>query len=390
MKPITIQTIKLHPIAVPFVSPFRTSFGEQTFKAAMLIELTTTNGVVGWGEASVELWPGYGYETIGTAEHILGDFLAPALVGRTIESPTNTPGLLAHYRGHHESKAGLETAVWDAFARTNNIRLADLFASYLPAGHTPRPAATVGVSIGIQATIEETISVIRARLDQGYQRIKLKIEPGWDVDLARAVREALPDATVMLDANSAYTLADAEYLKQLDAFDLLMIEQPLAYDDIYEHSKLNQVVQTPLCLDESVKTAGDLRVALELGAIDILNLKPARVGGYTESLKIYQICVEHELPLWIGGMLEVGIGRAANVAFAALPGVTLPCDISATERYFDPDITEPPFILNDDSTLSVPDGPGTGIEVVRERVEAAEAYWREHSPYKAVRKAVTL
>ena len=216
---------------------------------------------------------------------------------------------------------------------------------------------------------------------KGYKRIKLKIKPGKDVNLAQAVRNRYPDIMLMLDANSAYTLEDADHLKQLDQFSLLMIEQPLSHDDIYEHGKLAKQISTPICLDESIKTANDLRLALQVGAIGILNLKPARVGGFAEALKIYEICVEHDLPLWIGGMMETGIGRAANVAFASLPGVTLPCDISATDRYFNPDLTEPPFVLNDDSTLTVPDDIGIGIEVERDRIEQAVAKWHEHDQY---------
>ncbi len=186
----------------------------------------------------------------------------------------------------------------------------------------------------------------------------------------------------MLDANSAYTLADAEYLRQLDEFDLLMIEQPLGYNDIYEHSKLQPLLRTPVCLDESIHSANDVRLALELGACRILNLKPARVSGYTESLEIYRLCVQHDLPLWIGGLLETGVGRAANLAFASLPGVTLPCDISATSRYYDPDIAEPAFFLGENSTIAVPTGPGIGVEVQRDRVEAATRYWQEQYPYQ--------
>ncbi len=377
IKPITIKSIHLHTIALPYVEPLRTSFGEEPFKAAVLVEVITEEGITGWGEASVEIEPGYGAETVATGEHILRNFVVPRLVGQTIHNPMDVPGLLKMVRGNHHAKSGAEAAIWDALARTNDLRLVDYFASFT--AHTPRSAATVGVSIGIQPSLEATIAIIQKRVDQGYKRVKLKIKPGWDVALARGVRSAFPEVMLMLDANSAYTLADADHLKQLDAFNLLMIEQPLAHDDIYEHGKLH--LQTPICLDESIKNANDLRLALEVGAIDILNLKPARVGGYAESLKIYAICVENALPLWIGGMLETGIGRAMNVAFAALPGVTLPCDISATDRYFNPDITEPPFTLNADSTISVPEGVGSGVVVQRDRLEEAKARWREYAPY---------
>lgn len=382
MRPITIQTINYYPVALRFVEPLRTSFGEEPFKAAVLVEVVTDEGVSGWGECSVELKPGYGPETIATALHILPNFLIPRLIGQTLTQPTQTPRLLKSVRGNHHTRHGLESAVWDAFAKTNEMRLADLFSAHLPEGHVSRGVAVVGVSIGIQPSIEATLGIIRKRLEQGYQRIKLKIQPGWDVELARDVRKELPDIMLMLDANSAYTLADADHLAQLDPFDLLMIEQPLADDDIYEHSQLQPKLKTPICLDESVKSVSDLRVAIALGAISILNLKPARVGGFTESLALYQICVEQDMPLWIGGMLETGVGRAANVAFASLPGVTLPCDISATDRYFNPDITDPPFVLGPNSTLSVPDGAGIGVVVARDRLDEAVARWHELKPYE--------
>lgn len=381
MKPITIKSIHLHTIAIPYVEPLRTSFGVEAEKVAVIVEVVTEEGVTGWGESSVEMAPGYGAETIATAQHILTHFVIPNLIGKTIHSPTEVPALIASARGNHHAKAGAETAIWDALAKINDLRLTDYFASFLPEGHASRNKATVGVSIGIQPDVDTTLAIINKRLAQGYTRIKLKIQRGWDVELARGVRAALPDITLMLDANSAYTLADAEHLKQLDAFNLLMIEQPLAYYDIYEHSKLQPQLTTPICLDESVKSVNDLQLALEVGACKILNLKPARVGGYTESLEIYKVCVDTQTPLWIGGMLETGIGRAANVSFASLPGVTLPCDISATDRYFKEDITEPPFTLNPDSTINVPDGAGIGVEVIRERLDEAKALWQSLDPY---------
>ncbi|MFN8374631.1 MAG: o-succinylbenzoate synthase [Anaerolineae bacterium] len=353
MKSITISKITLHPVALEFVERLRTSFGDDPYKVAILVQLETSEGVTGWGECSLEVTPGYGYETMGTGMHILRECLVPQLEGKTLQAPTEVPALLGHTRGHPFTKHGLETAVWDAWARTNGLHLADAFAHFLPEGNTPRGYATVGVSIGIKPSVEATLDTIRLRMSQGYKRIKLKIEPGWDVELARGVRAALPDILLMLDANSAYSLADAEHLKQLDAFNLLMIEQPLGYHDIYEHSKLQPQLKTPICLDESIHSADDLRLALALGACRILNLKPGRVSGFSESLEIYKVCVENKLPLWIGGMLETGVGRAAHLAFASLPGVTLPCDISATDRYFNPDIVEPAFAIRPDSTIAV-------------------------------------
>ncbi len=381
LHPITIATVRLYPVALPLAERLRTSFGEEPFKTAVLVAVDA-DGVTGWGEVSVEIKPGYSSETMGTALHVLREFLAPALLGKTLNSPTEVPALLNGTRGHPLAKHGLEAAVWDAFARANGLALADLFAQFTPDGHTPRPVATVGVSIGIQPSIDATLAVIEKRLAQGYGRIKLKIQPEWDVELARAVRAAYPDILLMLDANSAYTLDDADPLKQLDAFNLLMLEQPLAYHDIYQHSRLQPLLSTPICLDESILSADDVRLAQALGACRIINLKPGRVGGFTESLAIYRVCVENNIPLWIGGMLETGVGRAANVAFAALPGVTLPCDISATDRYFDQDISEPSFVLGAGSTLAVAPGVGTGVAVQMPRVEAAVEHWTQQFPYR--------
>ena len=381
MKPVTIQDIKLHIVALPLVELLKTSFGAEPFKTAIIIEALSDCGLTGWGETALKTKPSYGSETVLTALHITRDFLIPKLVGRTLRSPTEVPALLKSVRGNHHARAGVEAALWDLQAKANDMRLADYFAAHLPAGNAPRESALVGVSIGIQDSLDEQLALIQKRLDEGYGRIKLKIEPGWDVDLARAVRDRFPAVTLMLDANSAYTLDDAEQLKQLDQFDLLMIEQPLAYDDIYQHSQLQPQLDTPICLDESIYSAHDWRIALRLGAGRILNLKPTRVGGYTESLAIYRLCQETDTPLWIGGMLETGIGRAANLSFAALPAVNLPSDISATDRYFDPDITEPPFVLAPGSTIRLPEGPGIGVAVQRERLAEAEARWREFNPF---------
>lgn len=381
LKAITIRSIELHTVLLPYLAPFETSFGAETDKVAVLVELTTEAGVIGWGECSIEFWPGYGHETAVTAEHILADFMAPAVVGESVGDPRDFPALIKRFRGNHHARAGLEAAVWDAFAKTNDLRLTDCFAQYAPAGHESEGRATVGVSIGIQPSLEATVAVVSQRVAEGYGRIKLKIKRGWDVEVARAVRAAHPDILLMLDANSDYQPGDAEHLAQLDAFDLLMIEQPLAHDDIYHHGHLQRRLKTRVCLDESVKSASDLSIALHVGAIGILNLKPARVGGFTESLEMYRICAENDLPLWIGGMLEIGVGRAANLSFAALPAVNLPSDISATDRYFAADLTEPPFVLGPDSTLAVADGYGIGVEVQRDRLDEAKQRWRDQNPY---------
>lgn len=381
MREIAIQSIRLHTVLLPYLAPFETSFGAETDKVAVLVELRTEAGVSGWGECSIEFWPGYGHETAVTARHVLSEFLLPAVVGETVADPRNFPALIKRFRGHHHARAGLEAAVWDAFAKSNDMRLTDCFARYAPPGHESQGRATVGVSIGIQPSLEATVAVVTKRRQEGYGRIKLKIKRGWDVEVASAVRQAHPDILLMLDANSDYRPEDAEHLAQLDEFGLLMIEQPLAHDDIYQHGLLQKRLSTPICLDESVKSVSDLQVALQVGAIGILNLKPARVGGFSECLDIYEICAARGLPLWVGGMLETGLGRAANVAFAALPAVNLPSDISATDRYFAADITEPPFVLGADSSLDVPDGYGIGVEMQRDRLEDAKARWQEKMPY---------
>lgn len=381
MRSITVKNITAYPIAMTLVERLRTSFGEQPFKAAILVKLETDDGIIGWGECSAEINPGYSAETVATALHVLREFLIPSLLGKTFSSATEVPQELFFVRGNPLAKHSVEAAVWDALAKANDMSIADAFAAHLPKGHASRGSAVVGVSIGIKPTVEATLDTIRLRLSQGYGRIKLKIKPGWDVELARGVREAFPDITLMLDANSAYTLADIDHLKQFDAFNLLMLEQPLAYNDIYEHSKLQPQIESPICLDESIHTADDARMAIELGACRIINLKPARVSGYTESLEIYKICVENEVPLWIGGLLETGVARSANLAFASLPGVTLPSDISATDRYYNPDITDPPFVLGPNSSIAVPTAPGIGVTVNEERLEAAVARWKTDYPY---------
>ena len=381
VRSITVKNIQVFPIAMTLVERLRTSFGEQPFKAALLVKLETDEGVVGWGECSAEINPGYSAETVLTAQHVLYEFLIPALLGKRFASATEVPAALFGVRGNPLAKHGLEAAVWDALAKANDLSLAEAFAAHLPEGNAPRGYATVGVSIGIKPSVEATLDTIRMRLGQGYGRIKLKIQPGWDVELARGVRAALPDITLMLDANSAYTLDDIEHLKQFDEFNLLMLEQPLGYNDIYQHSKLQPQLSSPICLEESIHSADDAGLALALGACRIINLKPARVSGYTESLEVYKVCVENDVPLWIGGLLETGVGRSANLAFASLPGVTLPSDISATDRYYSPDLTEPPFVLGPNSTIAAPTGPGIGVAVDEARVAAAAARWQQDYPY---------
>lgn len=361
-----IERVDLYHISQQLVAPFVTSFGPQQQRDSLLLTLHG-GGLAGWGECVATNDPGYSYETVGTAWHILTDFLIPAVLGWELREPSDVPDKLSFVRGHPLAKAALEQAAWDLTARRDGCSFAEKLAA--PYEEGPRECVRVGVSIGIQPTVEQTLQVIQGYLDQGYGRIKLKIRPGHDVRLARAARSAFPVTPIMLDANSAYRLQDAHLFQKMDDLDLLMLEQPLGYEDVYDHSLLRPQIATPLCLDESIHSADHARFALAIGACDIINIKPARVGGWTEARKIHDLCREQEVPVWCGGMLETGVGRAAQLALASLPGFTLPGDISATSRYYEEDVT-PPFTLNaEDSTIDVPAGPGLGVEVDRQRLE---------------------
>ncbi len=362
-----IEAIDLIAMSQPLIRPFATSFGEQLERDCLLLVMHS-EGLSGWGECVATNDPGYSYETAQTAWHILSDFLIPAVLGRDLQEPGDLQSWMRSVRGHPLAKAALDQAAWDLTARRDGLSMAQKLASPYPEG--PRERVPVGVSIGIQPSLAATLELIEAYLDQGYRRIKLKIKPGYDVQLARAVRGHYPDLSFMLDANSAYTLADTAVLQGLDEFDLLMLEQPLGHDDIYDHSKLRPQIESPLCLDESIVSLDHARFALEIGACDIINIKPSRVSGWTVARQIHDLGRAAGIGLWVGGMLETGVGRAAQLALAALPGFNLPGDISATERYYDPDIATPFFLNGEDSTITVPTGPGLGIEVDQERLTA--------------------
>lgn len=355
-----IEAIDLYAISQPLIRTFVTSFGAQRERDCLLVAVHA-QGLTGWGECVATNDPGYSYETAKTAWHILSDFLIPSLIGKDLQEPEQLVGWFSPVRGHPLAKAALDQAAWDLTAQRDGVSFAQKLAA--PYAEGPRDRVKVGVSIGIQPTMNQTLAVIQQYVDKGYRRIKLKIKPGHDVALARAVRKAFPDLIFMLDANSAYTLQDVAVLRALDEFDLLMLEQPLGYDDIYDHSKLRPQIATPLCLDESIKSAELARFALEIGACDIINIKPSRVSGWTEARVIHDLGREAGLDLWVGGMLETGVGRAAQLALASLPGFTLPGDISATERYYNPDITAPFLLNSEDSTIDVPRGPGLGVEI---------------------------
>ena len=364
-----IERVELHHISQQLVHPFRTSFGTQIERSCILVAVYS-EGVVGWGEVVASTDPGYSYETVTTAWHILSDYLAPPCVGLEVESPQDAIRHFKKVRGHQMAKAGLENAVWDLLARAEGIPLWQKLGGV-------RDRVEVGVSIGIQPTLPALLDRIDQFVELGYRRIKMKIEPGWDVEPIAAVRARHPDIKLMGDANSAFTLADVAILQALDDYNLLMVEQPLYYDDIYNHSKLQAQIKTAVCLDESIHSPEHAQAAIELKACRIFNMKVGRVGGLTNAVKIHDMSVDAGLDMWCGGMLETGVGRATNVHLATMPNFTLPGDISASARYYAEDIAEPLFELNrEDSTLTVPSGPGIGVNIVMDRMENARVRHR--------------
>jgi O-succinylbenzoate synthase len=358
-----IEQVELHYIDMPLVHPFETSFGREVTRPCILVTVHA-DGLTGWGECTANSGPWYSSETIETAWHVLRDFLIPELLGQETQSPVDVVTRFKRVRGHPMARAGLENAVWDALAQSQGVSLARALGGV-------RDRVPVGVSVGIELTLAALMDRVAEHLAEGYRRIKLKIKPGWDVAVVRAVRERWPDLQLQVDANSAYTLADGPLLRELDQFNLLLIEQPLHHDDIVDHAQLQKQLRTPICLDESIHSPEHARWALDIGACRIINIKVGRVGGLTAAQQIHDLCAERGVPVWCGGMLETNIGRAANVALAALPNFTLPGDISASARYYTQDIAEPNFTLNDDSSVGVPSKPGLGVHVLLEQVAAA-------------------
>ncbi len=352
-----VERIELRYIQLTLKHHFETSY-IRSLKRDTILVTVWADGVEGWGESAIESGPWYSPETVETAWHVQRDFLVPMLLGKQLETAAEAFDRLALVRGHNMAKTGLEEALWDVEARQKGISAAQLLG-----GTSPRIES--GVSVGIQDTLNELLELVEGYLAQGYRRIKVKIKPGWDVEVVRALRRRWPEVPLMVDANSAYTLEDADHLAALDGFDLMMIEQPLAYDDIYQHSLLQRRLRTPVCLDESIHTPAHALAALALGSCRIINIKPGRVGGLAQARRIHDLCEKRGVPVWCGGLLEVGVGRAHNVAIASLPGFTLPGDVSASDRYFERDVIEPPFCLNPDGTIDVPQGPGIGVEVDR-------------------------
>jgi o-succinylbenzoate synthase len=356
-----IERIELREVRMPLVHFFETSFGRTTDRRIVLV-CVIAEGVEGWGEVTCGEAPFYSSETPETAWHVLRDFLIPWTLGLDWKKPSDLAERFQPIRGHRMAKAALENALWDIEAQQKGVPLARLIGG-------TRREIPCGVSIGIQNSIEELLSQIRRELRAGYQRIKVKIKPGWDMEILEKIRSEFPRVPLMVDANSAYTLQDAPRLKLLDRFDLMMIEQPLAWDDLIDHAKLQRELKTPICLDESIHSTDDARKAVEIGACRIINVKLGRVGGFTSALHIHDLCQSRNIPVWCGGMLESGVGRAHNIAMSALPGFNLPGDVSASARYWKQDIIDPEVTVTAKGTIVVPESPGLGYTPSLERIE---------------------
>ncbi len=350
-----IESIAFHHIRMPLVAPFETSFGRETDRESVLV-VVHSEGQSGYGECVASHDPGYNYETTGTAIHILKDFVTPLLLGKDIKSAVDFQERVSGIRGHHLAKAGMEMALWDLLGKREGKSLRELLGG-------KREKVEVGVSIGIQASVQGLVRSVADYVKQGYARVKIKIKPGRDVDDASAVRKEFPNLRLQVDANSVFTLDDAARLKPLDNLDLLLIEQPLFEDDIWDHHKLQEQFKTPICLDESILSPRHARYAIEMKACRIINIKAGRVGGLSQAVMIHDLCNENRMPVWCGGMLETGVGRASNLALASLPNFVLPGDISASDRYYARDITNERFVLNADSTIDVPRAAGLGISI---------------------------
>lgn len=357
-----INKLTLREIHLDLLQPFQTSFHTLRHRRILLIE-ADVDGVIGWGEATLGEDPFYSYETVETGWHITRDFIWPMLRGRDLKSAAEVWDALSQIRGHNMAKAGVETAIWDAEAKQKNVPLAKLLGG-------TRAEISCGVSIGIQPSLDALIAKVERELAAGYQRIKIKIKPGCDIASARALRERFPRIRLMVDANSAYTLADAPLLKEMDAFYLIMVEQPLGWDDIYAHAALQRQLETPICLDECIHDVEHGRAAIELGACRIINIKLGRIGGHTAGKRLHDLCQSKSVPVWCGGMLESGIGRAHNIAMSSLPNFSLPGDVSASRRYWDEDIIEPEVEVSPQGTIRVPTGPGIGYAPRLDRIES--------------------
>jgi O-succinylbenzoate synthase len=351
----------LQEIRMKLVAPFETSM-ERTVARRILLVQADVDGVTGWGECVAGESPYYSPETTDTAWLVLRDFLWPMIKGKEFASAGEVWSLLRRVRGHNMAKASLETAVWDAEAKQKGVPLSKLIGGV-------REEIASGVSIGIKESLDELAATVQKELAAGYQRIKIKIKPGKDLEQVRRLRQDFPRIKLSVDANSAYTLNDWPLLKQLEGFYLMMIEQPLGWDDLYSHIELQKKLQTPICLDECIHSEEQARAAVELGACKIINIKMGRVGGHTVARRIHDLCQKHGVPVWCGGMLESGIGRAHNVALSTLPNFSLPGDVAASKRYWEEDIIDPEVTVSPQGTIRVPTGPGTGFEPRVDRID---------------------
>lgn len=366
-----LEGLELRRVRLPLVAPFQTSFGTETVRDALLVR-AVADGVEGWGECVAGIEPRYSSEYVDGAEQVIAAFLGPALLARDELTAETVAQVLAPFKGHQMSKAALEMAVLDLQLRVRQTSL----ASYLGAVVDRVPS---GVSVGIQPSLDRLVEVVGEYLEAGYVRIKIKIKPGWDIEPVRVLRTTFGDLVpLQVDANSAYSLADARIFRELDAFGLLLIEQPLYEDDIRLHARLAAMISTPVCLDESIVSARAAADAIALGATSVINIKPGRVGGYLEARRIHDLAVANGIAVWCGGMLETGVGRSANAALAALPGFTLPGDISASSRFYEVDIT-PPVVL-EDGYVAVPAGPGIGVTPLPEQLDRMSTSTRSLTP----------
>ncbi|HVQ37983.1 MAG TPA: o-succinylbenzoate synthase [Pyrinomonadaceae bacterium] len=357
-----IASVELREIRLPLIHFFETSFGRTTERRIPLVRVVDRDGAEGWGECTAGEGPFYSDEWVESAWPTMIEFLAPMVLGKTVESASQILPLMKPVRGHRMAKAAIETACWDLEAKKAGLPLWKHLGGV-------RSDISCGVSIGIQNTAAELMEKIETEVAAGYQRIKIKIKPGWDVNIIEQVRRQFPDIRLMADANSAYTLADVDLFKALDQFGLMMIEQPLAHDDIFDHAELQKQIATPICLDESIRTVADAQHALALRSGRIVNVKLGRVGGHAQAKEVERVCRENEIPVWCGGMLESGIGRAHNIAMATLEGFTLPGDVSASARYWAEDIIDPAVTVTPAGTIAAPNGPGIGLEVNLSRID---------------------
>jgi O-succinylbenzoate synthase len=359
---LKITSVELRQINLPLIHPFETSFGRTTERHIILVRVVDQDGAVGWGECTAGEGPFYSYEWVETAWPTLKTYLAPLIIGKEMRSAADTWMLMRTVRGHRMAKAAVENAIWDLEAGALGLPLWKHLGGV-------RGEISCGVSIGIQSSPEILLEKIQKELEAGYQRIKIKIKPGWDLEIIREVRTRFPEILLSADANSAYTLKDVPLFRELEQFDLMMIEQPLAHDDIVDHAELQKQIKTPVCLDESIRTSADAKHAIGIGACKIVNLKLGRVGGHAQAKLIENVCRERNTPVWCGGMLESGIGRAHNIAMSTLEGFTLPGDVSASARYWDEDIIDPPVTVSARGTITAPDVPGIGFAVNLPRIE---------------------